>query len=316
LIADEPVARSGPLRVRVLGAAAGGGFPQWNAATEGCRRARAGDPAARPATQCSLAVSANGRQWVLLDASPDIGIQIERNPVLHPPAPPRSSPIAAVVLTAAEVDHVAGLLSLREGHPFALCATARVHDRLAANPIFDVLKPGVVRRERIALEQPTSIADGEGRDTGLAVTMFAVPGKAPLYLEEAAPAEAAMGDTVGLEVSNGRQRFFYLPCCAALPADLARRLHGAGLVLFDATLWRDDELAASGSGRRTGRRMGHMSLDGSDGTLAAFAELEVRRKVCIHLNNTNPVLLSDSPERCAVEAAGWSVAHDGMEIDL
>jgi pyrroloquinoline quinone biosynthesis protein B len=313
------------LRVIVLGAAAGGGFPQWNSAGPACRRARAGDPAAKRRTQASLAVSGDdGARWVLLNASPDLKAQIEATPALHPRPQAgaiRHSPIAAVVLTGAEVDAIAGLLTLRERHRFGLYAGAAVRATLAANPIFRVLDPALVPRRDLPLDRPVALADGEGSPLGLAVEAFAVPGKVPLF-EEAAdggdPGRADAGETVGLGVmaegSDGP--LFFIPGCAAVTPALRARLAGAACVLFDGTLYRDDEMIAAGAGPKTGARMGHMSIAGPGGTLAAFADIPVRRRVLIHLNNTNPVLLEDSEERAAVRAAGWEVAEDGMEIAL
>jgi pyrroloquinoline quinone biosynthesis protein B len=305
------------IQVLVLGSAAGGGFPQWNSNAPACRRARAGDPAAEPRTQSSLAISCDGASWFLLNASPDLRSQIEHNRALHPRAGLRSSPIAGVVLTNADVDHVAGLLTLREGHPFVLYATARVHAVLRANSIFSVLDPATVRRVEVELERPFALRSADDREAGMSVEMFAVPGKVPLYLETtAAP---AAGDTVGLRISeegNPGPAFFYIPGCAAVTAELARRVEGAALLFFDGTLWQDDELVRAGIGYKTGRRMGHISIAGAGGTLAAFAPLAIGRKILIHLNNSNPVLLADSAERAQVAAAGWEVARDGMEIVL
>jgi len=314
------------VRILVLGSAAGGGFPQWNCNCGNCRRARAGDPAARPRTQSSLAVSADGGNWLLLNASPDLRQQILANRALQPRAGggdspiARDSPIAGVVLTNADVDHVAGLLTLREGQKFALYATARVHAALRRNPIFDVLAPGTVARHELALDAPKHLGDGNGNPLALTLTAFAVPGKVALYLEDAAAGPGLgtqTGDTIGLEIAaaDGR-RVLYIPGCAELSAALVARLEGAALVLFDGTLWRDDELIAAGLGTKTGRRMGHISIAGADGTLAAFAGLEVGRRIFVHMNNSNPVLLDDSPERLEVERAGWEVAYDGMEIRL
>ncbi len=297
----------------VLGAAAGGGFPQWNSGSDACRRARRGDPNALSRTQASLAVSKDGHSWVLLNASPDLRQQIEATPALHPPAGRRGSPIAAVVLTGGDVDAVAGLLVLREGHAFGVHAAAPVLDTLAANPIFNVLDPSLVRREAMPLDTPVALGA-----TGLSARLFAVPGKVPLYEEHGddSPAIAADGRTVGAAISDGARTLFFIPGCAAMTSDLAARLRGAELVYFDATLWRDDEMIRAGTGRKTGRRMGHMSLTGADGTMAAFAALGVRRKVLLHINNSNPILLADSPERAEVEAQGWIVAEDGMRMDL
>ncbi len=313
------------LRAIVLGAAAGGGFPQWNSAGPGCQRARAGDPAAPPRTQASLAVSADGdgRRWVLLNASPDLPAQLRATPALHPRpegGAVRHSPIAAAVLTGAEVDTVAGLLSLRERHAFALYGSGQALAVLAENPIFGALDPALVPRRPLPLGAATALRDAAGDDLGLRVEAFAVPGKVPLFLEEggADPGRADAGETVGLRLSAGEggEALFFVPGCAAMTDALRERLRGAACVLFDGTLWRDDEMVRAGAGTKTGARMGHMSIDGPGGTLAAFAGLGARRRVLIHLNNTNPVLLADSPERAAVEAAGWEVAEDGMELRL
>ena len=300
------------MRLIVLGAAAGGGFPQWNSACPVGRRAWQRDSAARWRSQCSVALSADGERWTLLNASPDLRQQILATPALHPRRGPRHSPIAAVVLTNGDVDHVAGLLTLRESQSFALYATGAILAVLESNPIFNVLNPEFVGRTRLTLEQPVEL---EGGGT---IVPFTVPGKVPLYLEDAAPAIGAeTEDVIGLELRSGAgESAFFIPGCANLTSALAGRLRGAALVLFDGTLWTDDEMIRSGTGVKTGARMGHMSIFGPDGTLAAFAPLDVRRKILIHINNTNPILLDDSAERKAVEAAGWEVAYDGMEIEL
>ena len=298
------------MRIIVLGSAAGGGFPQWNSLCPVGSRAWAQDPAAGWRTQCSLAVSADGERWVLLNASPDLRQQILATSALHPRRAPRHSPISAVVLTSGDVDHVAGLLSLRESQTFAVYGTEAILTTLAANPIFNVLSPAYVRRERLELEREVSVA-------GLTILPFAVPGKVALYLEEG---ELAIGaeteDTIGLAVADGRQRFFFIPGCAQLTQGLARRLRGAPLLFFDGTLWADDEMIQSATGVKTGTRMGHMSVAGPTGSIMALAEIGIARRIYLHINNTNPILLEDSPERAAVVAAGWEVAHDGMEITL
>jgi pyrroloquinoline quinone biosynthesis protein B len=307
------------LTVRVLGAAAGGGFPQWNANSAANRRARSGDPAAGKATQASIAISADGRRWAIVNASPDLRQQIEANLPLHPLDGLRSSPIAAVLLTNGDVDAIAGLLHLREGTPFAFYAEPRVLDILMANPIFAVLDEALVPRRPLVPDEWQPVADAGGQNLGFEVRPFAVPGKIPLYLEgekDAAEILSAESGTLGLEFRSGDARFFYVANCAALPRTLANRLSGAPLVFFDGTLFTDDEMIAQGVGKKTGRRMGHMSLDGPGGSMAALAPLGISRVVFTHINNTNPILLSDSPERRRVEAAGFEVAHDGMEIRL
>ena len=306
------------MRILVLGAGAGGGLPQWNCNCANCRSARDANGAVAPRTQSSLAVSADGEHWFLLNASPDLRQQIAMNAALHPRKSLRDSPIGGVVLTNADVDHVTGLLTLREQQPLSLYATPRVRGVIRANAIFNVLNPALARWNDLKLEQEIALQPPDGSDSGLRVTPFAVPGKVALWLED--PALAAFGsvdeDTIGLKVSCGAKSFFYTPGCATLPPALAARLSGAELVFFDGTTYTDDEMIVLGLGEKTGKRMGHMSMDGEEGSIAAFAPLGVKRKIFIHINNSNPVWRPDAPERAAVRAAGWEIADDGMEIAL
>lgn len=308
------------MQMRVLGAAAGGGFPQWNANSEACRRARAGDPAARPATQASVAVSADGERWVLVNASPDLRQQIEATPALQPRAGLRSSPIAAVVLTNGDVDAIAGLLHLREGTPFALYAHARVHRVLDRNPIFEVVDRTIVPRRELVPEAPTTLEAADGRPLGLTVLPFLAPGKLPLYLEREAGSAldtaALAGDTLGLEIEAEGRRVVYLANCARLTEPLLGRIAGADVLFLDGTLWRDDEMILQGVGRKTGQRMGHISMSGPEGAITRLRPVPVGRRIFLHINNTNPALLADSPERMELERAGWEVAFDGMELSL
>jgi pyrroloquinoline quinone biosynthesis protein B len=309
------------LRLLVLGSAAGGGFPQWNSNDAASKRARAKDPAAPSRTQSSLAVTCDDRRWVIFNASPDLRQQINDNPALHPKNGLRHSPISGVVLTNGDVDHVAGLLTMRESHPFVLYATDRVLSVLGANSIFNVLNPTFVERRRMRPNERFEVCDRQGDGTGVIVEAFVVPGKVALYLEDATAGSnfgTQSEDTVGLRIGDrdNRSQCFYVPGCAALTDDLAGRLAGAPLVLFDGTLWQDDEMIVAGVGSKTGRRMGHMSVSGDDGTMAAFEKLGVKRKVFVHMNNSNPILLADSPERAAIARAGWEAAYDGMEIAL
>jgi pyrroloquinoline quinone biosynthesis protein B len=305
------------MRAVVLGAAAGGGFPQWNSNAEACRRARRGDPAARSRTQASLAVSGDCQRWFLINASPDLRQQIEANAFLHPRSGLRSSPIEGVIVTGADVDAVAGLLHLRERQAFTLYGTQRVLDVLRANPIFEVLSPDCVRREPVPLGGPFEPRHVDGSGGGFEVELFDVPGKVALWLEAGRAPEAlagAPGDTVGVEVRANGERLLYVPGCAAISEALRHRLCGASVVLFDGTLWQDDEMVRQGLGPKTGRRMGHMSVGDPDGTLAAFRDIPVGRKILVHINNSNPILLGDSRERAGVEKEGWEVAYDGMEV--
>jgi pyrroloquinoline quinone biosynthesis protein B len=301
--------------IKVLGSAAGGGFPQANCNCRNCADVRAGKPGLLPRTQSSLAVSRDGERWVLLNASPDLRQQIAATPELAPRSDRglRSSPIAAVVLTNGDVDHVAGLLSLREGLAFTLYASARILEALAANSIFNVLSGQAVPRVALPLGQTIDVADG------LTVEAYPVPGKVALYLEQAGPDLGTReGDSVGLQISDPQTgaASHYIPGCAAVDAGLAARLTGAPLVLFDGTLYTDEEMIAQGLSDKTGRRMGHISMSGAQGSIAAFEALDVKRRIYVHINNSNPVLREDGPERTQVERAGWEIAFDGMEIRL
>ncbi|WP_075631693.1 pyrroloquinoline quinone biosynthesis protein PqqB [Novacetimonas hansenii] len=302
----------------VLGAAAGGGFPQWNSNADGCRRARSGDPAALPRTQASIAISGDGVHWFIINASPDLRTQISQTPALHPREGLRSTPIAGVILTGGEVDTIAGLLTLRERQSLTLLATDMVLETLDANPVFEALNRQVVTRTQLPLEQDVALHLVDGAPAGLGIRAFVVPGKVPLYAERG-PNPAAIvenGETIGLEITDGKRRVCFIPGCARMTDALRRRLSGADLVFFDGTLWVDDEMLRAGIGEKTGQRMGHMSLMGEGGTFEAFRDLEIGRKVLIHINNSNPVLLSDSAERQQANAQGWDVAHDGMRITL
>jgi pyrroloquinoline quinone biosynthesis protein B len=312
--------------IKVLGSAAGGGFPQVNCNCRNCAGVRLGAPGLSPRTQSSLAVSRDGRAWALLNASPDLRQQLGATPELAPrgDAGVRSSPIEAVVLTNGDVDHIAGLLSLREGLAFTLYASERVLAALAANRVFEVLDRRLVRRVVLPIGRPGPLSVSGaclGPALGLTLEAFPVPGKIPLYLEDAAAGSGfgtREGDIVGLKIGDpaAGTSFFYIPACAAVDADLARRLRGAALVFFDGTLYGDKEMIVQGLSTKTGTRMGHISMSGRDGSIAAFGSLDVKRRIFVHINNSNPVLREDGPERAEVEAAGWEVAFDGMEIRL
>jgi pyrroloquinoline quinone biosynthesis protein B len=300
----------GLLTAIILGSAAGGGFPQWNCACPVCRLAWAGDPRVTPRTQTSLAVSGDGEHWVLLNASPDLRAQIAATPALHPRNGLRDSPIAAVVLTGAEIDQIGGLLTLRERQPFILHATAETLSALAANPMFNALAPDAVTRHTIVPDAAVGLPGDISAD------LFPVPGKLPLYLEQGTPDLAREdGTNVGVELIADDKRMLFLPAVAAITPAIEARLARADVVLFDGTLFINDEMLVTGTGTKTGRRMGHMPIDGPNGSLVALATLRARR-VYTHINNTNPILVDDSPERRKVEAAGWEVAHDGLTISL
>jgi pyrroloquinoline quinone biosynthesis protein B len=309
------------MHIKILGSGAGGGFPQWNCNCANCRAVRAGAPGFLPRTQSSLAASANGRDWVLLNASPDLRQQLAQSLVLAPREDDgvRASPIKAVVVTNGDVDHVAGLLNLREAQAFTVYGARRVLDVLAQNRIFNVLAPAYVERRELPLGAPVALS-GAGVDLGLEVEAFPVAGKIALWLEDALAENygSAEGDTLGLKITEtaSRKSFFYIPGCAALDAPLAERLGGAALVLFDGTLWHENEMIEQGLLGKTGSRMGHMNMSGEDGSIAAFGKLGVARKIFVHINNSNPVLDAASKERKEAQAAGWEIGEDGMEVAL
>lgn len=308
--------------IKILGSGAGGGFPQWNCNGIHSSAVRAGKPGYRPRTQSSLAVSSDGRNWVLLNASPDLRQQIADNPELHPEktGPLRNSPIKAAVLTNADVDHIVGLINLRERQPFSIYGSDRVLATIKANSIFDVCANDIVPRIALPLDEKIQLT-GDGIDLGLTVEAFAVPGKIALFLEKGGEDTnygSREGDTIGLEITDNKtgKSFFYVPGCAEVDAPLAQKIKGAELIFFDGTLFTDNEMIDQGLMQKTGQRMGHISMSGSDGSLEVFKPLGIKRRIYVHINNSNPALDENSPARKDVEAAGWEVGYDGMEVRL
>jgi len=308
------------LRVVVLGAAAGGGVPQWNCGCPVCQAARTKHPELQ-STQASIAISADGDHWFLINASPDLRQQLIATPQLHPaPGKLRHSPVAGVILTNGEIDAVAGLLSMREGWPFTIYAHAKVLAILKSNSIFNVLNEKNVRRQPVQVDETFEPALPDGSPSGIEILPFAVSGKSAWYLEgQAHPAgQDGAGDTLGLRIGDkATGKFFYfLAACAEVTDDLKSRLAGAPLVFFDGTVWRDDELIRAGLGNKTGQAMGHIAMSGEAGAIAALDGLGIDRKIFLHVNNSNPALLRYSAERKIAERAGWQIPEDGTEIAL
>ncbi len=296
------------MKIIVLGAGAGGGFPQWNAASANNRLAFVRDPGCPPATQCSLAVSSNGDDWLLLNASPDIRQQIIATPELHPRVTPRSSPIKAIILTGADIDAITGLLSLRERQPFTLWATNYVLNVIRENSIFNVLDRDLVRFHSI---QP-------GQDfeplPGLICQALPSPGKPPLYLEASQGIEPVDGSSIGVKLTSAQDKSLtFMPSCSEITLDILKALEGTDVLFFDGTLCVDEEMVRTGEGQKTARRMGHISMDQS---IARLHDINVGERYFIHINNTNPTLNRSSPERKIIESAGWRIAEDGMRIDV
>jgi pyrroloquinoline quinone biosynthesis protein B len=307
------------MRIIVLGAAAGGGFPQWNCNCDGCRRARTGDKFVKPRTQASVAVSADGVRWVVLNASPDLRQQILATPALWPAASGRDSPIAAVVISSGDIDCIAGLLTLRESQAFALYCTAPVQAVLRSNSVFKVLDKNLVSYHEFGPDKEFLLRDHARQPLGLTVTALKVPGKVPLYQEQSNNIlDLASDDAViGLCIEDPfGARLFYIPGCAHVPDALLTRVKSADVLMFDGTLWQDDEMILAGMGVKTGARMGHISVAGENGTLEVFAGAQISRKIFIHINNTNPMLCEDSQEAKKAGQMGWEIAYDGMEITI
>src|SRR5579859_3804731 len=278
------------LRVVVLGAAAGGGVPQWNCGCHVCRAARTTHPELL-STQASLAISADGDHWFLVNASPDLRQQITATPALHPAhGKLRHSPIAGVILTNGEIDAIAGLLSMREGWPFAIYAHEKVLATLKSNSVFNVLSEKNVKRQAIGIDRAFEPALPDGTPSGIEILPFEVTGKGAWYLEgERREGSEAAGDTLGLRIRDKTtgKFFFFIAACAEVTDDLKSRLRGAPLVFFDGTVWRDDEMIAAGLATKTGRSMGHISMSGERGAIAALEKLGIGRKIFLQIGRAH-----------------------------
>jgi pyrroloquinoline quinone biosynthesis protein B len=295
--------------VRVLGSAAGGGFPQWNCDCPGCRAVRDGSRPCRPRTQSSVAVSADYRQWFLLNASPDIRAQIESFPALRP-GPGRATPLRAVLLTDAELDHTLGLLLLREGRAIELHATAAAREALCdGTAVLRTLERYCpVDWRPVVPDVEVSLADT------LSYLAFDVPtSKSARFGPAGGP-----GRVVGYRLTDERtgRSAVYLPGVQQLTEEVRARLDGCACLLVDGTCWRDDELIELGLAGKTARQMGHLPIDGPGGSLEQLAALPIERKVYVHINNTNPILLDDAPQRRMLAEHGIEVAIDGLEIQV
>ena len=299
------------MQIRVLGAAAGGGFPQWNCGCPNCRGQRAGTLGAKPLSQESVAVSAEGERWLLLNASPEIRAQIESCAALHPRAP-RHSPISAIVLTNGDLDHCLGLLSLRESHPIVVCATEEVRRGFTeANVLYRTLErfPGQVTWR--------TLAPGRGIEIdGLEIEAIPAPGKPPIHLESAMP--PAPGQNIGLVIRDRKRKstLAYFPAASNVTPEMRAALDAADCVFFDGTFWSSDELISLGLGSKRAEDMAHLPVGGAGGSLETLGRVRAGRRIYIHINNTNPMLRPGSSEARQVAAAGWTVAADGMEIRL
>jgi pyrroloquinoline quinone biosynthesis protein B len=300
------------MQLQVLGSGAGGGLPQWNCGCENCALVRAGDARVTARTQDSIAIGSKGSGQLLVNASPDVLRHIERSRRLWPRTP-RDTPIAAIALTNGDLDHVIGLLSLRESQPLRILATARVRAGLVErNAVLRTLArtPDQVTWTNLELGREVAL-----EDLGLGVTAIPASGKLPVHLTGLL--EPSPEDNVALRVRDlATGRVAVVATAIGAFDGIEALVGGAEAILFDGTFWSDDELVALGLGRARARDMAHVPVGGADGSLVRLAAFANARRIYTHINNTNPMLRSDSPERAQVERAGWEIAWDGLEIAL
>ena len=309
------------MQIEILGSAAGGGFPQWNCNCRNCQSLRAGTFPGKSRTQTQVAISRDGISWFLLNASPDLRLQIEATPALHPRNEKRESPIAGVVITSGDLDQITGLLSLRELQRFTIYCTASIRRVLRKhNSVFAMLNrvPDQVSWTEIKPGESFPLVTTSGADSGLRCEPFSLGSRYPAYVSPSSssglsPQEASLGLMV--EASSGT-RLAYLPAVPAIDDALLQRVEKADLLLFDGTFWSEDELIRVQGSGATARDMGHIPVDSEDGSLRKLAGLRRPRKVFLHVNNTNPMLDESSAEYREVRSAGWEVAGDGWHLDL
>lgn len=302
------------MKLVVLGSGAGGGVPQWNCHCENCRSARTGDGRVRPRTQSSLAVSSDGRDWILLNASPDLRQQVNRLQSLHEVDTPRGTRITSVILTDAEIDHAAGLLLMREADELNVRATEAVRAHLTDHFTLLPTLASFCELELQNLPITDSSRTHRFRTVDLSFEVFSVRGSPPSYSRR----KPSPGDVTGLEITpaDAESGVVYLPALGELSPRLKQRISNHELALIDGTFWTADEMSTVNQGRRTSHDMGHLPISGRGGSLSQLKDLKEVRKVYTHINNTNPILRPDSEPRRQVEDAGFEVAHDGMRFEL
>jgi len=304
------------MKVMVLGAAAGGGFPQWNCNCHNCCGVRSGSIEAQPRTQSSIAVSADGERWILFNASPDIRAQLEANPPLQPKKGRRHTGIHGIVLADSQIDHTTGLLFLREGCPLTVYCTDMVAQDLSTGfPIFVMLQSwdGGVNHIPVPIDGSAfQVSDIEE----ISITAVPLEGKAPPYSPHRH--DPHVGDNVGYLIEDTRSQasLLYAPGLGQMSSALLDMMGGADCVMVDGTFWSEDEMQRAGVGTKLASEMGHLPQSGDEGMLSWLSKIQGPRKILIHINNTNPILIETSPERKLVEEGGVEVAYDGMAFDL
>lgn len=312
------------MRVRILGSAAGGGFPQWNCQCENCVRMRRGEIRANPRTQCSLAVSSDGRRWSLINASPDLSAHLRTlSSADLAPAGSRTGAIDAIILTDGELDHCAGLLAIRETGPLALYSTVAVRDWIfGMNAAFSAIcRPGRIEWRDLPVGGVAGVAEIEirtasGEDTGLRAGATAVAAKIPRYAGGDGPEPAGAAIALRIRSADSAAALLYAPSVRRIDEALRAAARRSACMLLDGSFWWEDEMARRGAGTAMATAMGHLPIGGPGGSLAAMRELGGIRKIYTHINNTNPILDEDSAERRQLAEAGWEVAADGMTLEL
>jgi pyrroloquinoline quinone biosynthesis protein B len=304
------------VRIRVLGSAAGGGFPQWNCNCSNCDGLRRETIRARPRTQSSIAVSGNSADWILFNASPDILVQFRAFPELQPARTLRDTAVRAVVLMDAQIDHTTGLFMLREGQPLEIYSTEMAREDLTTgNPVFNILQHYCgIHWHSVPIDAGREFSVvGAGE---LSFTAASVASKPPPYSPHRD--RPRQGDNIGMRISDPKtgKSLFYAPGLVEIEPHIRPFLEEADCVMVDGTFWTDDEMIRLGVSKKRAREIGHLSQSGAGGMIDVLKPLKARRKVLIHINNTNPILNEDSPERRELDSLGIEVAYDGMDITL
>ncbi len=304
------------MQIHLLGTAAGGGVPQWNCACAVCREARVANGRVRPRTQSSVAISADGRSWFLLNASPDIRAQIENFHPLQPAAETkRNSPIEDILLTNADLDHTLGLMLLREGEQLRVHATQNIRRALTEGISFQPALESFCGTEWMEPPPtPAPLLRRDGSPSGLIYQAIPLPGKPPRFMKT----KSMEGNVVGYQITALKTggRLLFLPDVAGLTETILRWLPQCDALLFDGTFWSETEMRDQGLGALFAADMGHVPISGTTGSLKVLAELTVRHKIYTHINNTNPILIENSPQADAVKAAGCEVGRDGMSLEI
>lgn len=302
--------------VHVLGSGAGGGFPQWNCNCTNCKGVREGTIKASPRTQSSIAISANGTDWILFNASPDIKKQLDDFPALQPARQVRDTAISAIVITDAQIDHVTGMLTLREHNkPWDVYTTKAVYEDLTTGfPVFNILGHfrGINHHEIATDESSFTIPTAEG----LVFTAVPLKSEAPPYSPHRH--NTVPGDNIGMRIEDTRtgKNLFYAPGLGVAEPHVMKYMANADMVLVDGTVWTDDEMSHEGISNKRAQEMGHLDQSSKGGIMEILSGMDKPRKFLIHINNTNPILNEESPQRKTLEAAGIEVSYDGMDIEL